>query len=284
MKSADDIKEFIKKAELSTHPDTHEQVFEDMLHAQQETIASSPVKPDIWRFVMRHPITKYAFIAVIVLATFVGFSLFNKTEAVAWAIEQSIEVLSKYNAMLVEGSESDFNKDGELQQRDYKWWGTANEDQTKVEKVRIEVDGVPTIITNGQETWRYDPQTSTVIKNRPYGTPELWCGSRFFRQLKAFQESGVIISWEETYGKDPATGKQRAFLTCAWLDKRYNGPRSLWFEFDVESKLLISVKQWENSNWEGPARIVSEKIKYYENLPDDLFEFEIPEGATVIEE
>jgi outer membrane lipoprotein-sorting protein len=55
-------------------------------------------------------------------------------------------------------------------------------------------------------------------------------------------------------------------------------------EFDVESKLLVSFKQWENANWEGPATLVVEKITYYENLPDDLFEFEIPEGATVIEE
>ena len=87
-----------------------------------------------------------------------------------------------------------------------------------------------------------------------------------------------------TYGKDPTTGERRAFLTVAWLTERYNGPRSIWLEFDVESKLLVSFKQWENANWEGPATLVGEKIMYSENLPDDLFEFEIPEGATVIEE
>jgi outer membrane lipoprotein-sorting protein len=87
-----------------------------------------------------------------------------------------------------------------------------------------------------------------------------------------------------TYGKDTDTGKQRAFLKIAWLDKRYNGPRSMWLEFDVESKLLVSFKQWENASWEGSATLVGEKIIYYKNLPDDLFEFEIPEGATVIEQ
>ncbi|MHC4072032.1 MAG: hypothetical protein ACYSWW_08220 [Planctomycetota bacterium] len=33
-----------------------------------------------------------------------------------------------------------------------------------------------------------------------------------------------------------------------------------------------------------PVRYVVERITYYENLPDELFEFEIPEGATVAAE
>ena len=51
----------------------------------------------------------------------------------------------------------------------------------------------------------------------------------------------------------------------------------------MESNLLVGLKQWENANWEGPPALVAEKCTYYENLPDELFEFEIPEGATVIE-
>lgn len=237
----------------------------------------------IWRIIMKSQIIKLATAAIIIVAVAVSVTIFNNTTSIVWAIEQSIDVLSKYNAVLFEGSESFLDEDGKLQIRGMKTWVAANEDQTRVEKERREVNGVPTLITNSVETWRYDPQTNTVIKNLPYGTPEHWIGSRFFEQLKAFHESGVINDWNVTYGKDPVTNKQRAFLTVAWLDKRYNGPRSIWFEFDMESKLVVSMKQWENANWEGPPRIISEKITYYESLPDELFEFEIPEGATVIE-
>ena len=52
----------------------------------------------------------------------------------------------------------------------------------------------------------------------------------------------------------------------------------------MDTNQLISLKQWENANLEGPPSAVSKKITFYENLPDSLFEFEIPEGATVIEE
>ena len=237
----------------------------------------------IWRIIMKSQITKLATAAAIIVAVALSVTIFNNSTSTVWAIEQSIKVLSKYNVILFEGSESFLDENGNLQIREMKTWMAANKDQTRVEKERHEVDGVTTLITNGVETWRYDQQTNTVIKNLPYGTPEGWIGSRFFEQLNAFRESGVINDWEVTYGKDPVTSKQRAFLKVAWLDKRYNGPRSMWFEFDVESKLVVSMKQWENANWEGPPRIVSEKITYYESLPDGLFEFEIPEGATVIE-
>jgi len=283
MKSADKIKQLFKKAGLSINSETDEQVFADVLRARQKIRENVPAVPEKWRIIMKSPLVKLAAAAVLVIACLTGVFMFSQTSGVAWAIEQSIEALSKYNAVLVEGSESFLDEEGKLQMRDTKMWAVANEDQTRVKKERHEVDGVPTIVTNGQETWRYDPQTNTVIKNLPYGTPEGWIGGRFLEQLRAFQESGLMNHWEVTYGKDPVSSKQRAFLTVAWLDKRYNGPRSMWFEFDVESKLVVGMKQWENANWEGPPRIVSEKITYYESLPDELFEFEIPDGVTVIE-
>ena len=283
MKSADKIKQLFKKAGLSINSETDEQVFADVLRARQKIRENVPAVPEKWRIIMKSPLVKLAAAAVLVIACLTGVFMFSQTSGVAWAIEQSIEALSKYNAVLVEGSESFLDEEGKLQMRDTKMWAVANEDQTRVKKERHEVDGVPTIVTNGQEPWRYDPQTNTVIKNLPYGTPEGWIGGRFLEQLRAFQESGLMNHWEVTYGKDPVSSKQRAFLTVAWLDKRYNGPRSMWFEFDVESKLVVGMKQWENANWEGPPRIVSEKITYYESLPDELFEFEIPDGATVIE-
>ena len=285
MKSADKIEQYFKKAGLDISKDVDDQVFADVLRARQEIKENIPAVPDnIWRKIMKNPKTKIAVAAVLIVACLIGALMFSRTSSVAWAIEQSIEALSKYNAVLIEGSESFLDEDGRLQMRTGKTWWVANEDQTKVIKERIDKDGVTILIANGQETWRYDPQTSTVIKNRPYGMPEGWIGSRLLEQLQSFHDLGIVTQWNITHSNDPITSKQRAFLTVAWLDKRYNGPRSMWFEFDVESKLVVSLKQWENADWEGPPRAVSEKITYYESLPDSHFEFKIPEGATVIEE
>ena len=286
MKPADEIRQLFRSAELDIDPDADEKVFEDVLGARQETTENLPAVPEIWRIIMKSPHTKVAAAAVLIVACLIGVLIINETSGVAWAIEQSIEAVSQYEAVVVEGLESErtWREDGSLEQKPFKAWAVANKDQTMVEKYRHEAEGIPFITTNGKKTWRYDLQTNTVrIENRPYIASECWFGGQFLEQLKAFHESVLPTHWEETYGKDPRTGKQRVLLRIAWLTERFNGPRSIVIEIDVESKLLVGLKQWENAKWEGPATLVVEKITYYESLPDELFEFEIPDGATVIE-
>ena len=241
----------------------------------------------IWRIIMKSQITKLATAAVIIVAVALSVTIFNNSTSTAWAIEQSIKALDHFRAISMEGWESErtWREGGGLELMPSRSWAVANEEQTMVEKYRTEVDGFLVLTTNGRKTWRYDPNTNTVrIENRPYVASECWFGSRFIEQLKDGRDKGLLTHWEVTYGKDPATGRRRAFLKIAWLDGRYNGPRSLWIEFDMESMLLVGLKQWENANWDGPATLITEKITYYENLPDELFEFKVPEGATVIEQ
>jgi hypothetical protein len=240
----------------------------------------------IWRTIMKTKIAKFTTAAVIAATVILSITILQQSASPAWAIEQSIEALDRFRAICTEGWESErtWRRDGGLELRPSRSWAVANEDQTMVEKYRTEVEGLLILTTNGQKTWRYDPNTNTVrVENRPYVATECWFGSRFLEQLRDGRDRGVLTRWEVTYGKDSATGKERIILKTAWLNERYNGPRSLSIEFDMESMLPVGLKQWENSNWEGPATLVVEKITYYENLPDDLFEFEVPEGATVIE-
>ncbi len=287
MKPAEDIRQFFEGAGLRTNPDIHERVFADVLRAHQRTTIHAPAWPEIWRCTVRHPITKYAVAAAVVLAAIVGFTIYSRTGSVTWAIDQSIEALSKYRAVLMEGwdTERTWKEDGDLEPRPSKSWAVANEAQTMVEKYRTEVDGVPILVTNGQKTWRYDRATNTVrVEDRPCVACECWLGSRFFEQLKAAFASGMLTRYQVTHGKDSATGEPRIFLTCAWEDKRFNGPRSMWLAFDSQSKLPVSFRQWENTGWEGPPSLIVEKITYYEGLPDSLFEFDPPPGATVVEQ
>jgi outer membrane lipoprotein-sorting protein len=241
----------------------------------------------IWRILMKTKIVRVAVAAVITLAVILSITLFGQFGSPAWAIEQSIEALDRFRAVSIEGWESGrtWEENGSLDLRPFKAWAVANEAQTKVEKYRHEADGVPFLITDGKQTWRYDVQTNTVhVEGRPYTASECWCGSRFLKQLEDLRSQGVFTCWQVNYDKDPTTGNQRVFLKIAWLDGRFNGPRSMQLEFDVETKLLVSLKQWENSDWEGPATLIVEKITYHEKLPDDLFQYEIPEGASLIEQ
>jgi outer membrane lipoprotein-sorting protein len=286
MKSAEKIRRLFRSAELGTHPDVHERIFQDVLSAYQQTMAHLPAQPEIWRFVMRHSIVKYALAAAIILAAIMGFGLFHRTGNIAWAIEDSIQALSRYNGILIEGmdSERSWLEGGSLELRPCRMWAVANREQTMVEKARIEVEGIRVLVTDGEKTWRYNPQTNTVrIEHRPYVASECWLGSSFLEQLNSAAGSGVLTHYETTYEKDPATGEPRIVLTCAWLNERYNGPRSVRIELDPQSKLPVSLKQWENAERQGSPSYVAQKITYCESLPDDLFQYEIPAGATVVE-
>lgn len=287
MKPAEDLTRLFENAGLSTNPDIHERVFADVLQAQQRITLESPAWPERWRAVMTHPITKCAVAAVVVLAALTGFVLFHRTGNLAWAIEQSIEVLGRYHALSAEGSASEhfLVESGDPTPRAVRMWAVADPNQTTVEKYRLEMDGVTLLTTDGHKTWKYEPQAHRVtIRNRPYMASQYWLGSRFLEHMKEARASGILTAWQELPGADPATGKSRITLRIAWRDARWNGPRSLQLEFDPESKLLLGMRQWENVSWEGPAGLVIERVTYYESLPDELFQYQIPPGARVQEQ
>lgn len=287
MKPADDIKKFFRNARLSTYPDAHERVFQDVLDAHRQSTENSPAKPEIWRFAMRHPINKYAIAAVFILAAIAAFSLFHRTGGVSWAIEQSVEALGRYTAVVAEGSCSDraWDENGSLELQPLKMWAVADADQTRIEKYRWDRNGVTMLVTDGHRTWKYEPQAQRLtICDGPYVASELWAGRGFLEQLKRARDEGILTHWEEAFVKDPATERRQVLLSVAWLEKRWNGPRSARLTFDLESKLLVGMKQWENAEWAGSPSIIIEEVTYYDDLSDDLFEFTIPEGATVVEE
>jgi len=286
MKSLEDIENRVAQFNVNPRSELRSRVLDEALELQRKQEQKSNSDTHIWRTIMKSPLTKVAASAVIIVTVMIGAFMFDRTSSVTWAIEQSIEVLSKYKAVVSEGldSERTWIDDGSPELKPFKSWAVANKDQTMVEKYRHEIEGNPIITTNGRKTWRYDPQTNAVrVENQPYIASQCWCGSRFLEQLKTFHESGTFTHWDETYAKDPHTGKQQVLLKIAWRDGRFNGPRSIMIEIDVESKLLVRFKQWENDKWEGPATLIVDKITYHEKLSDDLFEFEIPDGATVIE-
>ncbi len=80
MRSADDIRQLFKKAELRIRPDADERMFEDVLQARRHFLEDQPATPDsTWRKIMRSPLTKLAAAAVVVIACVIGLSLWKTT-------------------------------------------------------------------------------------------------------------------------------------------------------------------------------------------------------------
>jgi hypothetical protein len=80
MRSADDIRQLFKNAELRIHPDADERVFEDVRQARRHFLEDQPATPDnTWRKIMRSPLTKLAAAAVVVIACLIGLSFWRTT-------------------------------------------------------------------------------------------------------------------------------------------------------------------------------------------------------------
>jgi len=81
MKSAEDIRKYFQKSTLSTSPDRHEAVFEEIQRAQNQSRANAPALSGLnpRSKIMKSPITKLAAAAVIIIACVVGLSLWKTT-------------------------------------------------------------------------------------------------------------------------------------------------------------------------------------------------------------
>jgi len=166
--------------------------------------------------------------------------------------------------------------DGEGKAVSFEAWARANEEQTASNHLRIESETGAIQVVSGDQRYQYDPATATVQITEGYGTAiSPWPGSDFFESLQK-----MVLDWNETYGKDPATNRERVFVTCS--HPAAPDPRSWWFEFDVESNLPVSIKQWDNMKREGVPSFNVESLTFFESLPDELFDFEVPEGAKVV--
>ncbi|UCF42753.1 MAG: hypothetical protein JSV99_09195 [Planctomycetota bacterium] len=264
------FEDFIRGIEFDDTPDpAHRDRLEQSL--LRTLSKQSPWQMDFWRTIMKAKITKLAAAAVIIVAAALSVSILTNLTSPAWAIDETIEAMQKFNGAHVQGISYEQNISGDS----FTLWARANEDHNKPCEFRLE-GNVVTKVVKQDMTYNYNYDENVVtIRHWQVAQLDPWMHADFFGNAREHADK-----WDVLCGRDPETGRERIFLTCAF--EKYD--RSLWIEFDAETKLLTRLKQWNNTNFSGAPAFCFEKIVYFEELPDELFEFEIPEGATVIEE
>jgi len=276
----DDEKEFenfVREIKFDDRPDyNHRDKLEKELIAtlgRQPRQQKQSIK--VWRTIMKTKITKLATAAAMILIAVFGITLLvEKSTTPAWAIEQTIEALEKFNAVHIKGTA--LGEDGS--QVSFNLWARANKDHTQSADFHLELGNGQIRVVQEYDTYHYDPNTNTVrIIRGQKASISPWIGPDLFQKLEA-----ITQDWEVSYGTNAATGRDRAFVTCS--HPHAPGPKSWWFEFDTETKLPVAFKQWHNLKREGKPNFDAQIVVFYEDLPDKQFEFEVPEDANVTEE
>jgi hypothetical protein len=205
------------------------------------------------------------------LATTLGLVLLvvlvlNRSTTSAWAMDQSIEALKKYKALHFTGYST--TESGQTARVDA--WARSDTTGRRIEIALAHVGDV-TSWAKGDKTYAYDRAEKKGYVEPGINLIGSWLGPKLLADLARVKD------YQAVEGDDPATGQKRVIVTCSL--ENFEGPQSFLIEFDVRTRLLISLKAWSNLRREGNPQFSIENILYFENLPDSAFSFEPPAGT-----
>jgi hypothetical protein len=219
--------------------------------------------------IMNKKSTRYTLATTLGLALLAGLVMNHYTTS-AWAIEQAIDALQKYRAVHIMGNQAAGGRSTPIEV-----WARADTTGTHSDACLAKADGFTAWVSNNT-TYTYVHASNTVFVD-PAITVGLnpWFGPRL---LTTLSKAGDCKTFE---GTDAATGQKRVHLTAS-IESAL-GPQSFLIEFDVKTKLPVTMKQWFNLQRHGLPAFVFERVVYYEDLPDSIFSFEPPPGVKFAE-
>lgn len=226
------------------------------------------------RIITESLIKKLVAAAVLVIAITLSITILHQAATPVWAIEQTIEAIEGFHAIYGSGVTVDENGN----EFEFEYWARPRKDGTASGDLRMEAKGGRVIVVNEQQnvTYKYDPGRNVVSVEsgiRFYSRP--WVNGEYFQKMKK-----GCTEWHEEYRKDELTGRDCVFVKASDRDPGNNW--SYIFQFDLETKLPIRGKVWNNSDFKGKPYVTANQVVYNPALPEGIFDFTIPEGVKVI--
>jgi len=271
MKKTKDISQIFRQMRVPASSKLDERVHREIDNAATSA-ATAPAGPEltlgqIVALLLKRPSARYTLATTLVLAALVALALIHSTPS-AWAMEQAVEALKKYKGLQYTGYVTTDGKTVPLE-----LWARADVTGNSIEAGLAQA-GNYRVWTRDNKTYTYN-QANKVVLVEPGITLGLdsWPGPKLLTKLSKVKD------YQAFEGDDPATGRQRVVATCS-IDT-VAGPESFLMEFDVRSKLLVSMKTWGNSRHEGAPIAAFEKVLYFEDLPDSAFDFQPPSGTLL---
>ncbi len=265
MKPAETIKHLLENMNVTPDPEKDRQMLEAILRAQVQSNNQPPAdsKPGIWRIMMHNKLTKPIAAMIIFIAAFLGLTLFEKTLSPVYAVEQTVQAMQAVENLRL--TIANGPKQMQMIMR-------INPQTGYADYIRMDNpdSGNVTITVPGQ-TYIYNHQKNEVML----------LGQEILTNDLNFKDviNSVIEQTQAADGRleilnqfNELAGKEVISVTIIRKDESMAGQ----FLIDPETNLPIyfGIDAGGQLNYMGP-------IEYNVPIPDDAFEFDIPENAAV---
>lgn len=249
MRPADDIKRFIDKAAVSTHPDADRIVLDTVLKAHEQTLDNPSVaaKPRLRSTVMRSPFTKFAAAAAVILAVVLSIAFWEKATPSAYALEQTLEANLGIRSLHIKNF-------------------TAGQDEPREGWLEFDEDGQVLRARASMPEWASPTDGSRVIVWRD-GVVQMWLKARntlaitqtdgvqeqlntVIRELDPRKSLAHIAELEkqgqvEVTTKEPADRTKPIIVTVTYLTGSSHLGRRSVLSVDRATKLVSAIELYE---------------------------------------
>ncbi len=167
------------------------------------------------------------------------------------------------------------------------WEKSPNSLRAQVlETSRAEFDGA-VLVTDGQQAWYYNPSQNTVLVG-PVDEIETPLPQAMIGEMQDMIQAVLDASEVDLVGEEAVAGQDayKLILTPKSVDEGQgptlfpgNGTATLWV--DKERWIVLKAVYEAGSFGQGTMEVQSFELN--PGLPDGLFTFDVPEGATVVE-
>jgi hypothetical protein len=250
----------------------YERTLNDTLEAQEESTKAKPAagQLNIGTIIMESKITKLAAAAIISIAV-LGIIFLEKSARTAYAITETIAAMRSVRTVHIVGRD--------WQDARIEMWAEVYPDTGLMKLCYLdEIDAGRLTVSTPARTHYYDRQTNTVrIKDGP-GMSSIFRLGRFIEDMSELTKKlNGVISHYETYDRNLGQDVIVLQMISSLVDLRAI--------IDPETKLPMSVNVVRGQQ-PGSYEIFkhADEIHYGGRLPDGLFDFKIPDRATVVEE
>lgn len=231
------------------------------------------------RIIMKTRSRRFGVAAAAVVALAVAFIVPGTNTA--WSVEQTIAAMKKIETLHISGQNL---CGGKLVPFDC--WVRIPAEGSNILRLRYQCgcERKTSVVVQGGTVYAYWPLGNVVrimdgskLEDLQYwyegAKISPWLTGKLLETLRL-----IGRGWHQTIETDPNTGQERIVVTC-------NHPASnvsALLVVDPQSKLVRQARLWRNLDRAGEPEFDAQTIVYNPEVPQGLFEFQIPPGATVI--